>query len=101
MGWSELTSLIDFPLHLIQGPDPELYDLERDPGETKNLRDDERRSFHALREAIAPFQVASAQPAQEDAETAAKLAALGYLGAAARPGARSAARPEGEDRRAR
>ncbi len=87
MGWSELTSLIDFPLHLIQGPDPELYHLERDPGETKNLRDGERRSFHALREAIAPFQVASAQPAQEDAETAAKLAALGYLGAAARPAA--------------
>ena len=87
MGWSELSSLIDFPLHLIQGPDPELYQLERDPRETSNLRDGERRSFHELRQAIAPFQVAAAEPAQEDAETTAKLAALGYLGAAARPAA--------------
>jgi tetratricopeptide (TPR) repeat protein len=87
MGWSELTSLIDFPLHLIQGPDPELFHLERDPRETQNLRDSERRPFHDLRQAIAPFQVAAAEPAKEDAETAAKLAALGYLGAVANRGA--------------
>lgn len=87
MGWSELSSLIDFPHHLIQGPDPELYDLERDPRETKNLRATERRAFATLREKIAPFQVAAAEPGREDAETAAKLAALGYLSGAARPAA--------------
>jgi len=87
MGWSELTSLIDLPHHLISGPDPELYDLVSDPSETKNIRATERRAFHDLREAIAPFHVAAAEPAREDAETAAKLAALGYLGATgARPG---------------
>ncbi len=80
MGWSELTSLVDYPFHLIQGPDPELYDLAKDPRETRNVRAEARRAFHDLREAIAPLQVAAAAPAEESAETAAKLAALGYLG---------------------
>ena len=36
-GWSELGSLIEGSWHLIDGPDPELYDLAADPGETDNL----------------------------------------------------------------
>jgi arylsulfatase A-like enzyme len=43
LGWSELRSLIDGRYHYIEGPAPELYDLERDPGETTNLITVERR----------------------------------------------------------
>lgn len=85
MGWSDLLSLIEFPRHLISGPDPELYDLALDPGETKNLRDDDRRSFHRLNQALEPHRVALAEPSAEDAETTAKLAALGYLGGTRKP----------------
>ena len=89
MGWSDLHSIIEFPRHLVMGPDPELFDLVADPGETKNLRDEQRRDFHRLREALAPFGRELAAPSAEDAETTAKLAALGYLGAAT-------TRPSGE-----
>jgi len=83
LGWSELTSGIDFPYHLIHGPDPELYDLAKDPGELRNLRDAERRTFATLREAVRGFERELTAPAAEDAETAANLAALGYLGGGA------------------
>ncbi len=85
LGWSELSSLIRDRFHLIQGPDPELYDLQTDPGETKNVRAGERRAFAALREAVKPYEAPLAAPAQADEETARKLASLGYLGTAAAP----------------
>jgi arylsulfatase A-like enzyme len=83
-GWSDLISVVEFPFQLIQGPDPELYDLARDPGSTKNLRASERRVFHDLRAEAEAHVVPLAEPGAEDAETAAKLAALGYLGGRAR-----------------
>ncbi len=83
MGWSELTAVIAGRWHGIFGPDPELYDLIEDPAERRNLRDGERRRFAELREQAATFERPLAAPAAEDAETAAKLAALGYLGGAA------------------
>jgi arylsulfatase A-like enzyme/Tfp pilus assembly protein PilF len=36
-GWSELKSIRTSELKYIQAPEPELYDLKNDPGETKNL----------------------------------------------------------------
>jgi arylsulfatase A-like enzyme/Flp pilus assembly protein TadD len=87
MGWSDLASVVRWPDHLIDGPDPELYQLERDPAEKQNRRDAERRTLHALRQAAAPLRVPLAAPAAEDPETAAKLAALGYLGSAGATGA--------------
>jgi len=81
-GWSELVSVVDFPYQLIEGPDPELFDLVADPASKKNLRDDERRTFHALRAVARERTVAPAPPMLEDAETARKLAALGYLSGA-------------------
>lgn len=80
MGWSDLISMVEHPFHLIEGPDPELYDLIADPAEQQNVRARERRVFHDLREAVAPYRVELAEPGGEDAETAAKLSALGYLG---------------------
>ncbi|MCZ6725951.1 MAG: sulfatase, partial [Acidobacteria bacterium] len=36
-GWSELSSVIEFPYHLIWGPQPELYDLANDPAELNDI----------------------------------------------------------------
>ncbi len=83
-GWSELISVIEYPFQLIDGPDPELYDLAADPGATRNLRDTERRRFHALREIAKQNAVAPDTPTAEDTETARRLAALGYLGGVAK-----------------
>jgi arylsulfatase A-like enzyme/Tfp pilus assembly protein PilF len=80
LGWSDLASLMGDRYHYIEGPDPELYDLARDHGETVNLRDQERRTFAALRAAMKPFDRTLAPPRAADQETAQKLAALGYLG---------------------
>ena len=87
LGWNELTSVIQGDRHAIFGPDPELYDLTNDPREVKNLRDDERRPFASLLEADRALARPLNSPMAEDAETTAKLAALGYLGG-------SSAKPE-------
>ncbi|MBW3670196.1 MAG: tetratricopeptide repeat protein [Acidobacteria bacterium] len=79
-GWSELHSLIDGRHHYIEGPESELYALQNDLGETKNVLEDERRVYFAMRDAIEPFVVDASAPTEVDPEEAAKLAALGYLG---------------------
>lgn len=80
-GWSELASAIQYPYHLIQGPDPELYDLAADPGETRNVLRDERRSYASLRDALEGYDGEYRPPSRvEDPEVRARLAALGYLG---------------------
>jgi arylsulfatase A-like enzyme/Tfp pilus assembly protein PilF len=79
-GWSELTSLVAGSFQLIFGPDPELYDLTKDPAQRTNLRATERRRFAEMRSTLQGFEIALARPAQESEETAKQLAALGYLG---------------------
>jgi arylsulfatase A-like enzyme/tetratricopeptide (TPR) repeat protein len=79
-GWSDLHSLTDGAHHLIRAPIPELYDLQRDPRETRNLVQDDRRTYTAMRNAIEPFVREAAAPAPIDPDEAAKLAALGYIG---------------------
>jgi choline-sulfatase len=80
-GWSELTSLIEGRLHLEDGPQPELFDLAADPGETSNRLAAERRSFAAMRRTLRAIYQPPAPPQPVDAETARKLAALGYVAA--------------------
>jgi choline-sulfatase len=86
-GWSELRSLIDARHQYIEGPDPELYDLAKDPGERQNVLGEERRIFHEMKTALAsqvgPFEA----PQRIEREEAAKIAALGYLTATVRPAA--------------
>lgn len=79
-GWSDLHSLTDGDHHLIRAPIPELYDLKNDPRETKNVMNEERRTYTAMRNAIEPFVREAAAPAPIDPDEAAKLAALGYIG---------------------
>ncbi len=80
LGWSELTSLIRGPHHLIQGPVPELFDLVADPAETRDILRAERRTYSEMRAELAKIERPLAKPAEIDPETAQKLAALGYLG---------------------
>lgn len=82
-GWSGLAALRRGDSKYISSPSPELYDLARDPRESRNLYSEERRTMRALSTSLAAL-VASApknSPASApDAETMAKLASLGYVG---------------------
>ncbi|MGD2115714.1 MAG: tetratricopeptide repeat protein, partial [Acidobacteriota bacterium] len=68
--------------HYIHGPDPELYDLAADPGETENLVREDRRATARLRDALERFDFRFEPPAPVEPETRSRLAALGYLGGA-------------------
>jgi tetratricopeptide (TPR) repeat protein len=82
LGWNELRSLIRGPHHYIDGPRPELYDIVRDPDESRDIVATERRAGADLRTRIAQFPSAIEALGPVSAEEAAKLAALGYVGAA-------------------
>ncbi len=82
-GWSDLASLVDYPWHLIDGPDPELYDLAADPGERVNLLGRERRTAARLKKTLDGYDRAFRPAAEVDAETRRRLAALGYVGGGA------------------
>src|SRR4030095_16219688 len=79
-GWSELFSLIDETHHYIDGPDPELYDRERDPKETTNVLRDERRVYASLRQELTGYERALTPPSAVDEETRQAMTALGYIG---------------------
>ena len=99
MNWAPLRSLRDARFKLIDAPRPELYDLERDPGELTNLYADDVPAARALRAALDRL-TAGGEGVMEvgrlDRETAERLAALGYLGAehATPTAARDITRPE-------
>jgi arylsulfatase A-like enzyme/Flp pilus assembly protein TadD len=81
-GWSELLSLTDERYRLIKAPRPELYDLERDPGERTNIIGDRAQSATALRSALDSL-VAGRNidaPSAVSDEDRQRLAALGYVG---------------------
>jgi arylsulfatase A-like enzyme/Flp pilus assembly protein TadD len=86
-GWAPLHGLIDGSLKYVDLPIPELYDLEADPGETRNLAATRAQDFERLRGLLASVRAADRGPerVKEDRETLEKLNALGYLagGAAA------------------
>jgi choline-sulfatase len=80
LGWSELRSLIDGRYHYIESSSPELYDLQRDPGETNNILVSERRVAASMRNTLAAIPAGDAAIGAIDPEEAKKLAALGYVG---------------------
>jgi choline-sulfatase len=85
-GWSPLHALESERFHFIEAPKPELYDLETDPGETRNIVDQQPATVAVLREKMQallahnPFtrQDAGAGSLSPDAQE--KLRALGYFG---------------------
>jgi arylsulfatase A-like enzyme/Tfp pilus assembly protein PilF len=83
-GWSELRALRSGRFKYIEATRPELYDLERDPTEEKNLYDErrplaERMSAELAKLAVEDETAADAAPTV-DPETRQRLAALGYIG---------------------
>jgi arylsulfatase A-like enzyme/Flp pilus assembly protein TadD len=99
-GWSDLRALRDGKWKYILAPRPELYDLDRDPGELKNLADEEPKRARAYRSGIEQ-QLKVEQAARRGAEPATatlppdmleKLGALGYVS-----GSASADRASGAD----
>ncbi|MEZ5313983.1 MAG: sulfatase-like hydrolase/transferase [Thermoanaerobaculia bacterium] len=95
-GWAPLAAAIDGRWKLIAAPRPELYDLEADPGETRNLYATAERKIARRLAAVLAEQPSAAPVAagRDDPETVAKLRALGYLGAGS-PSATDAASPPG------
>lgn len=79
-GWSQLTGIIEYPFHLIRGPDLELYDLERDPGETHNLVESQRAVYARLRDRVNSYAQNFTEAGDVSPEVRSQLAALGYLG---------------------
>lgn len=85
-GWAALWSVREGPLKYIHGPEPELYDLSRDPYEQNDLiasrGDDAAKLKQRLFEFYGgdPEAVSTIQSAQEmSPEELAKLEALGYV----------------------
>lgn len=81
-GWAPLHALRSDRYKLIEAPRPELYDLQRDPPEAANRAAEEAPRVDALRRELQKM-MATVTPAAAravDAETAARLEALGYLG---------------------
>jgi arylsulfatase A-like enzyme/Tfp pilus assembly protein PilF len=101
-GWSDLRALRSGRFKYIQAPRPELYDLERDPEERRNLYDDRRPLADRMRAALARLSEeprGDRAPAPVDPETRERLAALGYIGSLApRPAASSEALADPKDK---
>jgi arylsulfatase A-like enzyme/Tfp pilus assembly protein PilF len=97
-GWSRLAALRHRDAKYIDAPRPELYDLRRDRGEAHDLLAQNAAQGRGFAARVAALEANAVPPpavAAPDAETAARLASLGYAAAGRaaipqRPGARGA-----------
>ena len=84
MGWAPLRGFVDRQRKFIDSPQPELYDLGRDFGETKNLAGG--NDIGALRKRLESIVESQSSPESAKAEQASdratieKLRSLGYVG---------------------
>ena len=100
-GWSDLRALRDGRWKYILAPRPELYDLDRDPGERQNLIEQEPARARAdrggleqhLRQEQATLHAPEATSSSVPPDLLEKLGALGYVGV----GGPSATRASGAD----
>jgi arylsulfatase A-like enzyme/Flp pilus assembly protein TadD len=83
-GWQHLRSLRDERYTFVDAPEPELYDLAADPGETKNVFKANSARAETLRVKMEELARSGGQRAPErqslDPDTLQRLAALGYVG---------------------
>ncbi len=104
-GWNPLHAIETDRFHYIDAPKPELYDVDADPGETRNIVAEQPATVTVLKEKLQkllahnPFSdknaVANLSPDAEE-----KLRALGYFGfrAAVSPEALAAGLPDPKDK---
>ncbi len=82
-GWSELHALRAGRFKFVSAPQPELYDLEKDPTELRNIyrqRADLAAMMRATLERMSPSAAVVHDSGDLDPEAAERLAALGYVG---------------------
>jgi Tfp pilus assembly protein PilF len=79
-GWAPLRGVVRGHLKYIELPIAELYDLEEDPGETRNLAAAREADARSLREALVEFALAPPPSSRvpETADARARLRSLGY-----------------------
>jgi len=100
-GWHELRILADESFKYIDAPEPELYDLEHDPGERSNVIGKHELLVRSLRAKLQELErqyartEVSVSPSPLDSDTLEKLKSLGYV---AYQGGRQA--PTGDGNRA-
>jgi arylsulfatase A-like enzyme/Tfp pilus assembly protein PilF len=92
LGWSALAAVRAGDAKLIAGAHAELFDLRRDPAESVNRLDGDRRTYRALAASLDALRATAiaARPTAIDDETRRKLASLGYVAPA--PGGAAGAR---------
>ncbi len=90
-GWSPLRSLVQGRWKFIRTKHPELYDLQADPGETRNLFGTEPQEAARLDKLLADFEgqlvERTAKPVQLTPREQKALESLGYLGGRRTPDA--------------
>lgn len=82
-GWSPVYGLVRLPWKYVEAPRPELYNIEEDPGELRNLVDREAELASEMRDDLADYLARGAGVADAisvDAEQQEALRSLGYLG---------------------
>ncbi len=101
LGWSELRSLRLDGWKYIQAPEPELYEIAADPGETRNLASANSEKLRELASELERFEGATAGTGSAegvlDSETRATLRSLGYLSSESLEAA-SGSRPDPKSR---
>ena len=81
-GWSALRTVRDGRFKVIEAPRPELYDLEADPNEERNIYDQQPTDARKLLAKLRTFGRVDQAAAQADSTTSReRLASLGYASA--------------------
>lgn len=78
-GWAPLRGIASRGDKYIDLPIPELYELPKDPGETKNLVSEGPDALRRLRKRLLELPATTLERGMVDSEEAAKLLNLGYL----------------------
>jgi tetratricopeptide (TPR) repeat protein len=80
-GWAPLRGVVEGDFKYVDLPLPELYDLARDPGETRNLADSQPARLASLRARLESLRGGEREirRTEESAEARERLAALGYV----------------------
>jgi choline-sulfatase len=85
-GWSPLHAIESERFHFIEAPKPELYDLEADPGEMRNIADEQPATVAVLQEKMQarlahnPFARTGPGAGSLSPDAEEKLRSLGYFG---------------------
>ena len=82
-GWHALTSLADSRWKLIASSARELYDLQNDPGEQRNVAAEHAATVQGMASMLSRMQPATSAVAHVAPEAAERLRALGYVSGSA------------------